>query len=100
MPPRSYVFGGELQPAIKSIPSSEMIMDFLITILVVILTFSSVPTSTFSLPTLYLSVLPDVVLPFTEKLKDPLVHIIRNSIDHGIEKPRERQILGKLSETN
>lgn len=30
-----------------------------------------------------------------EKIKDPLVHIIRNSIDHGIEKPRERQILGK-----
>ena len=30
-----------------------------------------------------------------ENLKDPFVHIIRNAVDHGIEKPRERQILGK-----
>lgn len=30
-----------------------------------------------------------------EELKDPLVHLIRNAIDHGIELPRERQILGK-----
>ena len=30
-----------------------------------------------------------------EKLNDPLVHLIRNSIDHGIEKPEERQAAGK-----
>jgi len=30
-----------------------------------------------------------------EKLGDPLVHIIRNSIDHGIEKPEGRQAAGK-----
>ena len=30
-----------------------------------------------------------------EKLGDPLVHIIRNSIDHGIEKPEERIKNGK-----
>lgn len=30
-----------------------------------------------------------------EKLNDPLVHIIRNSIDHGIEKPERRVALGK-----
>ncbi|EKD36333.1 MAG: hypothetical protein ACD_75C01547G0001, partial [uncultured bacterium] len=30
-----------------------------------------------------------------EKLNDPLVHIIRNSIDHGIEKPEKRLALGK-----
>jgi two-component system chemotaxis sensor kinase CheA len=30
-----------------------------------------------------------------EKLKDPLVHIIRNSIDHGIEKPEVRKAAGK-----
>jgi len=30
-----------------------------------------------------------------EKLNDPLVHIIRNSIDHGIEMPEERQAAGK-----
>ena len=30
-----------------------------------------------------------------EKLNDPLVHIIRNSIDHGIEAPDERQTVGK-----
>lgn len=31
-----------------------------------------------------------------EQLKDPLVHIIRNSIDHGIEEPEERIKKGKL----
>ncbi|AEJ18952.1 CheA signal transduction histidine kinase [Gracilinema caldarium DSM 7334] len=31
-----------------------------------------------------------------EKLTDPLVHIIRNSVDHGIEKPEEREEKGKL----
>jgi two-component system chemotaxis sensor kinase CheA len=30
-----------------------------------------------------------------EELSDPLMHIIRNSIDHGIEAPRERQAAGK-----
>ena len=30
-----------------------------------------------------------------EMIRDPLTHIIRNSIDHGIEKPSERLALGK-----
>ncbi len=30
-----------------------------------------------------------------EKLEEPLVHIIRNALDHGIETPEERRILGK-----
>jgi two-component system chemotaxis sensor kinase CheA len=30
-----------------------------------------------------------------EQLKDPLVHIIRNSIDHGVEMPAERVAAGK-----
>jgi len=30
-----------------------------------------------------------------EQLNDPLIHIIRNSIDHGIEKPDEREKKGK-----
>ena len=30
-----------------------------------------------------------------ENLKDPLMHMIRNAIDHGIESPAERQRLGK-----
>nr|WP_267509247.1 chemotaxis protein CheA [Borreliella garinii] len=30
-----------------------------------------------------------------EKLNEPLVHLIRNSIDHGIESPEERERLGK-----
>ncbi len=30
-----------------------------------------------------------------EKLNDPLVHIIRNSIDHGIESPEVRDVAGK-----
>jgi len=30
-----------------------------------------------------------------EQISDPLVHIIRNSIDHGIEKAEQRQALGK-----
>ena len=29
------------------------------------------------------------------KLNDPLLHLVRNSIDHGIETPRERQLKGK-----
>ncbi|MEG3638400.1 chemotaxis protein CheA [Magnetococcus sp. PR-3] len=30
-----------------------------------------------------------------DQLNDPLVHIIRNSIDHGVEGPEERKALGK-----
>ncbi len=30
-----------------------------------------------------------------DKLNDPLVHLIRNSIDHGIETPGEREAIGK-----
>ncbi len=30
-----------------------------------------------------------------EKLNDPLVHLIRNSIDHGLEMPEERKAAGK-----
>jgi len=30
-----------------------------------------------------------------ENLADPLIHIIRNAVDHGIEKPQERLELGK-----
>ncbi len=33
-----------------------------------------------------------------EKIGDPLMHLIRNSIDHGIEMPDERQRLGKPRE--
>jgi len=32
-----------------------------------------------------------------EELKDPLIHLIRNCIDHGIEKPKERMHKGKPS---
>ena len=35
-----------------------------------------------------------------EKILDPLTHIIRNSIDHGIELPEERVRLGKPQEGN
>ncbi len=31
-----------------------------------------------------------------ERLNDPLVHIIRNCIDHGIEKPAQREAKGKI----
>ena len=30
-----------------------------------------------------------------EEMKDPLIHLVRNCIDHGIEKPAERTRLGK-----
>jgi len=30
-----------------------------------------------------------------DKIKDPLIHIIRNAIDHGIESPKQRLKLGK-----
>ncbi len=33
-----------------------------------------------------------------EAIKDPLIHIIRNSIDHGIEKPEARRQAGKPEE--
>lgn len=32
-----------------------------------------------------------------ERLHDPLVHVIRNSIDHGLESPQERTAAGKSS---
>ncbi|MFP4461312.1 MAG: chemotaxis protein CheA [Thermotogota bacterium] len=31
----------------------------------------------------------------TEKIKDPLKHMLRNSVDHGVESPEERKKLGK-----
>lgn len=33
-----------------------------------------------------------------EELKDPLIHLLRNSIDHGIELPADRENAGKPSE--
>ena len=33
-----------------------------------------------------------------EKLNDPLVHLIRNSVDHGIESPEGRDLAGKPRE--
>jgi len=33
-----------------------------------------------------------------ELLRDPLLHVIRNAIDHGIESPAEREAAGKRSE--
>jgi two-component system chemotaxis sensor kinase CheA len=30
-----------------------------------------------------------------ERLADPLTHLVRNSIDHGLEKPDERVVHGK-----
>lgn len=30
-----------------------------------------------------------------EELKDPIIHLIRNSIDHGIESPEDRKLLNK-----
>ena len=35
-----------------------------------------------------------------EKLADPLIHIIRNSLDHGIESPEDRKAAGKDPEGN
>jgi two-component system chemotaxis sensor kinase CheA len=32
-----------------------------------------------------------------EEIKDPLLHILRNAIDHGIEIPQERELAGKAS---
>ena len=33
-----------------------------------------------------------------EAIKDPLTHLVRNSVDHGIERPKERQANGKPAE--
>ena len=33
-----------------------------------------------------------------EAIKDPLTHIVRNSVDHGIEKPETRVAAGKPAE--
>lgn len=30
-----------------------------------------------------------------EEIRDPLLHLVRNAIDHGIEKPAQRQLAGK-----
>ena len=30
-----------------------------------------------------------------EQLKDPLLHLLRNAVDHGFEKPAERESQGK-----
>ncbi len=30
-----------------------------------------------------------------EEIKDPLIHLLRNCVDHGVEKPDERKALGK-----
>jgi len=35
-----------------------------------------------------------------EEMKDPLIHLIRNCIDHGIEKPDERKLKNKSSKAN
>ncbi|HXF74653.1 MAG TPA: chemotaxis protein CheA [Methylomirabilota bacterium] len=37
----------------------------------------------------------EIDLSMVEKLKDPLTHMIRNALDHGIETPDARQRLGK-----
>lgn len=33
-----------------------------------------------------------------EAMRDPLIHLIRNCIDHGIENPKEREQFGKIQE--
>jgi two-component system chemotaxis sensor kinase CheA len=33
----------------------------------------------------------------TEKISDPLIHLVRNSLDHGIEMPKDREAKGKSS---
>ncbi len=35
-----------------------------------------------------------------EEIKDPLTHIIRNAIDHGLETPEERALVGKTPTAN
>ena len=33
-----------------------------------------------------------------EALKGPLIHLVRNAVDHGLEKPAEREAAGKHGE--
>ena len=33
-----------------------------------------------------------------EAIKDPLMHLVRNAVDHGIEDPAEREAAGKPAE--
>jgi two-component system chemotaxis sensor kinase CheA len=33
-----------------------------------------------------------------EAIKDPLTHIVRNAVDHGIDPPQRREALGKPAE--
>ena len=35
-----------------------------------------------------------------DEIGDPLVHLVRNAIDHGIETPAERQAKGKAEKAN
>ena len=35
-----------------------------------------------------------------EEIKDPLIHLIRNCVDHGIETVKEREAKGKPSQGN
>lgn len=35
-----------------------------------------------------------------EEMKDPLIHLLRNSIDHGLEPPEEREKQGKTRQSN
>jgi len=44
----------------------------------------------------------DVLLDKTilEKLHDPIIHIVRNSLDHGLETPEERRAKGKTPQAN
>ena len=35
-----------------------------------------------------------------ERIVDPMIHLMRNAIDHGIEKPDEREKVGKDAEGN
>ena len=37
----------------------------------------------------------DVDMNVIEHLRDPLTHIVRNAVDHGIEEPERRRELGK-----
>ncbi len=39
-------------------------------------------------------------LPFLAKVKNPLIHMIRNAVDHGVEDPFERLSKGKPKEGN
>src|SRR3974390_571161 len=40
----------------------------------------------------------DLDISVLEVIKDPLMHLIRNAVDHGIESPQRRQACGKPSE--